>query len=112
MRTFDSTTFRLILGLENTLILQGPWLCMTFGDYGNFPNDWKKESAVDFSSATLRFIKALGISKKEALATIARLLNLSADYPEQIQALRSLPEEHKANLIGIYQRIRKQLENL
>jgi len=83
---------------------------MSFGGYGDFPDDWKGKQPVDFPHAITRFIKALGISNKTYQTSLQRLLTATADYPNRIGALQTLPQVNKDHLIGIHHNIRQLLE--
>lgn len=82
---------------------------MSFGGYGDYPDDWKGKDPVGFTVAMSRFIKSLGVSKKTYLNALDRLLAITNDYPERIQSLKTLPQPHKDNLIKVHRHIRQLL---
>ncbi len=84
---------------------------MSFGDYGDYPEDWKGDDPINFAQAMPRFIKSLGISKNTYLTSLARLLAVTVDYPTRIAALTTLPADNKEHLVQIHQHIRQLLEN-
>ncbi len=81
---------------------------MGFGDYGDIVND----KFIDFETAMIRFSKNLGMNKTTSLNTIEPLLKVTDDYDKKINALETLPEDNKKNLIKIHQQIRKKLGSL
>ncbi|MGB5275849.1 MAG: HipA domain-containing protein [Gammaproteobacteria bacterium] len=85
---------------------------MTFGDYGDFPADLTSETPVSLELAIARFAHLLGIRKADSVATIDRLVTLSADYPDRIEALTTLPTENKQQLTKVHRQIRSRLEKL
>jgi serine/threonine-protein kinase HipA len=84
---------------------------MSFGGYGDYPDDWKGDDPIGFAQAMPRFIKSLGISKNTYLASLARLLEVTLDYPARIAALTTLPADNKDRLIRVHQHIRQLFEN-
>lgn len=85
---------------------------MTFGDYGDYPDDGKTSTPVDFAAAWLRFIKTLDIRKAEFISIVEDLLTATRDFPERVAQLKTVPEDNKNNLIKIHQQIRQQFERL
>lgn len=85
---------------------------MTFGDYGDFPTDLNSDRPVSFELAIARFARVLGIRKADYCADIARLVSLSADYPDRIEALTTLPPENKQHLTKLHRQMRSRLEKL
>lgn len=85
---------------------------MTFGDYGDYPEDLKTSTPVNFQTAWLRFIKSLDIRKNELMPILERLLIATRDYPERIAQLKTVPDENKKNLVMIHRHIRQQFEQL
>ncbi|HEY9200647.1 MAG TPA: HipA domain-containing protein [Gammaproteobacteria bacterium] len=83
---------------------------MSFGNYGEMPDNRTGEQPEDFKQAMQRFIKNLGISRNDYLNSLERLLKASADYPQQIQALNTLPTDNKNQLIAIHQKTRRLFE--
>jgi len=81
---------------------------MGFGGYGEVVGD----DFVDFKHAMLSFAKNLGVSKVALLNIIERLLRVSDDYDKRINALSTLPEVNKKNLIKIHQQIRVKFEEI
>jgi serine/threonine-protein kinase HipA len=80
---------------------------MTFGDYGDIPDDLKTDKPVDFKTAFIRFNKTLGLQKKVYLKSLERLMAVTLDYPDRISQLITLPDENKDNLIRIHKQIRQ-----
>ena len=89
---------------------------MSFGNYGELPDDWKGNDPIDFSSAMTRFIKLLGISKKTYINTVERLMAVTVDYSDRVNALLTLPQDNKDNLIRIHHdtvhRFKKHISSL
>lgn len=85
---------------------------MTFGDYGDYPDDIKTTTPVDFQTAWLRFIKNLDIRKNEFTSIVEHLLTATRDFPERVAQLKTVPEDNKNNLVKIHQQIRQQFENM
>lgn len=81
---------------------------MGFGDYGDVVDD----EFIDFEHAIMRFTKNLGVSKTTLLNIIERLLKVTDDYDKKINALKTLPEINKKNLIKIHQQIKVKFEEL
>ncbi len=75
---------------------------MPFGDYGE----------VHFKEALLRLTRNLGFRKKDLLHTIEEVLAITRDYPQRIDGLKKLPGKNKKNLIGIVEKIRKDLTKI
>jgi serine/threonine-protein kinase HipA len=82
---------------------------MTFGDY---LADTKSDEPVGFELAIARFAQVLGIRKEDYRAVIERLLVLTADYPERIEALKTLPSVNKQQLTKVHHQIHSRLEKL
>jgi serine/threonine-protein kinase HipA len=85
---------------------------MTFGDYGDYPDDLKSATPVDFQTAWLRFSKNLDIRKNDFVSILERLLNATADFPVRIAQLKTVPEENKQNLLNIHTHVRQQFTQL
>lgn len=81
---------------------------MGFGDYGDMVND----KTINFKKAIKRFSKNLGVSKKTLLNIIERSLKVTDDYDKKINALKTLPDANKKNLIKIHQQVRRKFENI
>ena len=104
---YDPTPMR-AYSIHNMLTPPG----MTFGDYGDYPDDSKTGTVINFQNAWLRFFKNLDIRKTEWQPLLERLLNATRDYPERIAQLVTLPNENKNNLMMIHRHIRQQFELL
>lgn len=85
---------------------------MTFGDYGDYPDDLKSATPVDFQNAWTRFSKNLDIRKNDFVSILERLLNATADFPARIARLKTVPEENKQNLLNIHTHVRQQFNQL
>jgi len=72
---------------------------MSFGEYGE----------VYLCEALLRFTKNLGFRKKNLLDLIEEVLTVTKDYADRIQALKTLPDKNKKNLISIVESIKTEL---
>jgi len=83
---------------------------MSFGDYGDLADG--QDTYVGFKTAMLRFSKHLGISNSTLLNSVARLLKVTDDYDKKINALKSLPNDNKKNLIRVYQQMRQKFMDL
>jgi len=77
---------------------------MGFGDYGEDIDG----NMIDFKTAWLRFASGLGVKKNSLLDSIARLLSACEDFDQRVDALQTLPEENKANLIRIHRDMRNR----
>ncbi len=79
---------------------------MSFGNYGDMNEDG---DFVNFASALLSFSKNLGISKSILFDSIEKLIKATSDYDKRINALSTLPEENKKNLIKIHRDLKNKL---
>ncbi|NOY52395.1 MAG: HipA domain-containing protein [Deltaproteobacteria bacterium] len=75
---------------------------MPFGAYGE----------VRFEEALLRLTRNLGFRKKDLLHAIEVVLTVTRSYPERIEGLSALPGKNKKNLVGIVEKIRKDLTKI
>lgn len=80
---------------------------MGFGDYA----DEVDGEMINFNAAYLRFSKNLGISKTTLFNSIERLLKATEDYDKRIDALETLPQEHKTRLIEVHQDMKTKFES-
>ena len=85
---------------------------MTFGDYGDYLADTESDEPVGFELAIARFAQVLGMRKEDYCTYIERLLVVSADYPERIEALKTLPSVNKQQLTKVHRQIYTRLEKL
>lgn len=104
---YDPTPMR-AYAIHNALTPNG----MSFGDFGDYPEGWKGAEPVDFASAWKRFCKNLNISTTVFNDTVERLLLVTETYPGRVEALNSLPGEHKRRLSDIHEHVRKQFMSL
>jgi len=101
---YDPTPMR-AYGIHDILTPPG----MTFGDYGDYLAGSGSDEPVSFELALARFARVLGIRKADYRASIERLVDHCADYPEQIEALSRLPPENKRRLAKVHHAIRSRL---
>ena len=83
-------------------------LCaVPFGGYGEEPHtgDPLRQALRSFAGRL-----ALGASTRQRL--IREALEVTADYPQRVQAVTSLPEENRMRLIAIFRDIRQRLQAL
>jgi len=80
---------------------------MPFGDYGEFVEH--QDAPINFNQALERFIKTLGFNRNYVLGVIENLLQVTKDYPADILALSSLPQQNKDNLVAIHLSIKNKL---
>jgi serine/threonine-protein kinase HipA len=80
---------------------------MPFGNYGELNED---DSAVSLREALNNLAHNLGIKKHDSESVIERMLRVTENLAERIQALRRLPPDNKNNLVEIVSRVRRQLE--
>lgn len=73
---------------------------MPFGGYGSY--DEKSDKTTGFKDALQVFAKSLGLNKNKREELIQQALDVTKDYPEKIQQLKTLPDENKNNLIAIH----------
>ena len=84
-------------------------LCaMPFGDYGEFDG---QEHLVDYAAAMERFRRRLGYTPRQFRELAEPVLLASADYPERVDALRTLPGQNKRNLLDIVRFERARMTN-
>ncbi|MDQ1362258.1 MAG: HipA protein [Pseudomonadota bacterium] len=81
---------------------------MSWGDYGNLPDDYKKEMPIDFHTAWIRFFKQANIRRNEYTKIIQRLLDATRDYEASIGKLKTLPDENKNRLIEVHRSMREE----
>jgi len=75
---------------------------MSFGQYGE----------VHLMEALLRFTKNLGFRKKDLIALIEEVLAVTADYTDRVQALKTLPDTNKKNLIRMVSSMKEELRKI
>lgn len=85
---------------------------MSFGGFGDYPDDWKGVEPVNFSSAWQRFCKNLNISSRAFNGNVERLLLVTENYSERVYELKSLPDEQKRRLRDIHKHVRQQFMSL
>lgn len=79
-------------------------LCpIPFGDYGEY--DGSSEHIIGLGEALRHFARHLGIRHREARELALAMLQASTDYPGRVQALGSLPQEHRNRLESIALRL-------
>ncbi len=83
---------------------------MPFGDYGEYIN--KQDKPVGFTQAIERFNHSLGFDKNRLTTIINELLNITADFPQRVKALKTLPEQNKKHLIDIHRDIKRKMSEL
>lgn len=91
--------------IHNALTPQG----MSFGDYGDYIDT---DEPVGLARATERFARNLGITKKNMLASLERLLSVTEDYPRRVDALRTLPADYKKRLIEVTSKVRNNIQSI
>jgi serine/threonine-protein kinase HipA len=85
-------------------------LCpIPFGDYGEYERDG--EHIIGLGAALGNFARHLGIRPGEARALAAAMLHATTDYPERLDALATLPQEHKARLKGIAIKLQRAIRH-
>ncbi|RMF88439.1 MAG: type II toxin-antitoxin system HipA family toxin, partial [Nitrospirae bacterium] len=83
-------------------------LCaLPFGGYGQPAG--RGGRMVGLAEAVERFGRALGIRRRERARHVAAALAATADYPERIAALATLPDHHKGRLEAIHREVRSHL---
>ena len=102
---YDPTPMR-AYSLHDALVPTG----MLFGDYSDYISG--QEAPVGFEQALARFIKGLGIGKDKGSSLIEKCLHDTADFTGRVEALRTLPAEHKQRLIKIHAAITRKLSAL
>jgi len=80
---------------------------MPFGHYGE--TDDVTGTVVDLAVAVHNLAKHLGISPATLEEMIGKALQVTEHYSERINALASLPEANRKNLVAIVERVREQL---
>ena len=84
-------------------------LCpIPFGDYGDYAQG--SSQITSLSEALLNFAHNLGIRHKEAGELTECMLEVTANYPERVQALETLPPEHKDRLQAITAKLHRVLQ--
>jgi serine/threonine-protein kinase HipA len=80
---------------------------MPFGHYGE--TDDVTGTVVDLAVAVHKLAKHLGISPATLEEMIGKALQVTEHYSERLNALVSLPEANRKNLVAIVERVREQL---
>jgi serine/threonine-protein kinase HipA len=75
---------------------------MPFGQYGE----------VHLKEALVRFTRNLGFRKKDLSGLIEEVLAITKDYTDRIQALKTLPDANKKNLVSIVDSIKDELRKV
>jgi len=83
-------------------------LCpIPFGDYGDYFEGGNH--IVNFGDALLNFAHNLGMQQHKAQQYISGLLQATADYPQRVDVLETLPSEHKERLKSIARKMHSAL---
>ncbi len=75
---------------------------MPFGQYGE----------VHLGEALVRFTRNLGFRKKDLLVLIEEALAATKDYTDRIQALKTIPDTNKKNLVSIVDSVKDELRKV
>lgn len=102
---YDPTPMR-AYSLHDALTPSG----MLFGDYSDYIAG--QDAPIGFEQAIMRFIKGLGIAKDKGRAIIGKCLHDTADFTDRVDALQTVPAEHKQRLIKIHAGITHKLRTL
>jgi len=81
---------------------------MPFGDYAEFISG--QEEPVKFHQAMGRFIKSCGITKTAYNEITSELLDVTKQYPDVINDLKTLPDRNKSQLINIHRQMANKLK--
>ena len=71
-----------------------------------------QDAPIGFEQAIMRFIKGLGIAKDKGRAIIEKCLYDTADFTDRVDALQTVPAEHKQRLVKIHVGITHKLRTL
>jgi len=80
---------------------------MPFGQYGDFATN---DELVDFSNALLRLLKKYGISKQRGRLLTEKLLAVTENYLERVNALETVTDNSKEVLSISVNKVRKLVE--
>ncbi len=83
---------------------------MPFGHYGDYTA--KQNRPRGFTQAVKAFNQSLGFDKNQLSALIDELLSITDNFAHQVNALKSLPQENRKNLIRIHDDIKHRLSML
>jgi serine/threonine-protein kinase HipA len=85
-------------------------LCpIPFGNYGDYGRS--SNQLTGLSEALLNFAHQLGIRHTEAGEITGTMLKVTANYPERVQALETLPREHRDRLETVAVKMRKVMQD-
>jgi serine/threonine-protein kinase HipA len=100
---YDPTPMR-AYSLHNALAPGG----MGFGGYGGLIAG--QDEPVGFAQGLWRFIAATGLGRQKARELMEAALVVTEDYPQRVDALATLPAEHRQRLVEVHRRVRKDLQ--
>jgi len=83
---------------------------MLFGDYSDYIAG--QDAPIGFEQAILRFIKDWGSPKIKAEPSLKNCLHDTADFTDRVDALQTVPAEHKQRLVKIHVGITHKLRTL
>lgn len=83
---------------------------MPFGDYGDIPDG--QDEPIGLKQAWERFAKGLGIKRNDWLAVVDGALKATADYPDRVSRLATLPDANKDHLSALHKSVRERFESL
>jgi hypothetical protein len=80
---------------------------VTFGEYGEHPDEDDPLQA-----ACIQFTQNIGLRRADLGRCVERLLEVTADYAERVEALDALPGENRERLVGIHRNVQQRLRGL
>ena len=80
---------------------------VTFGEYGEHPD---KDDPLQ--AACLQFVHNIGLRRADLAQCVERLLVVTANYAERVEALDALPLENRERLVGIHRDMQRRLRGL
>lgn len=80
---------------------------VTFGEYGEHP-----DMDDPLQAACIQFAHNIGLRRSDLAQCVERLLVVTADYGERVEALKALPAENRERLVGIHRDMQRRLRGL